>query len=247
MSISRRQLIRIGGGAGLLAASSPWRTLLAQTGPRIMTTIPSSGEQLPAVGIGTRDFRSDTNAQEMQRFKDTLESFHAAGGKVIDTSPNYGEAETVIGKLLQELGIRDEVFMATKVDREDQQQGIVRMNRSFRLLGGDHPAVLEVRGEILTLRELHDQKVDVIGLADLVEGCDVGVLECGEHARLALEASETLAVGGEGLGQHLDRALVTHPSVLSQIHAAHAARADVPELPRDRHGPATHERARDGL
>lgn len=144
MSISRRKLLRISGGAGLLAAAGPWRSLLAQTGPTIMTTIPSSGEQLPAVGIGTRDFRSDTNAQEMQRFRETLETFHVAGGKVIDTSPNYGEAETVIGKLLQDLGIRDDVFMATKVDREDQQQGIVRMNRSFKLLGGEHIDLMQV-------------------------------------------------------------------------------------------------------
>lgn len=158
MSISRRKLLRIGGGAGLLAAAGPWRTLLAQTGPGIMTTIPSSGEQLPAVGIGTRDFRSDTNAQEMQRFKDTLEAFHAAGGKVIDTSPNYGEAETVIGKLLQELGIRDEVFMATKVDREDQQQGIVRMNRSFKLLGGDRIDLMQVHNLRGTEAELETMK-----------------------------------------------------------------------------------------
>jgi len=144
MTISRRRLLKMSGGAGLVAAAGPWRGLLAQTATPIMTTIPSSGEQLPAVGLGTRDFRSDTNAEEMQRFRETLETFHATGGRVIDTSPNYGEAETVIGKLLAEIGIRDEVFMATKVDREDQQQGIVRMNRSFRLLGGERLDLMQV-------------------------------------------------------------------------------------------------------
>jgi len=158
MSMTRRQILRIGGGAGLLAAAGPWRTLLAQTGPAIMTTIPSSGEQLPAVGIGTREFRSDANAADMQRFLETLETFHAAGGKVIDTSPNYGEAETVIGQLLQGLGIRDEVFMATKVDREDQQQGIVRMNRSFKLLGGDHIDLMQVHNLRGTEVELETMK-----------------------------------------------------------------------------------------
>jgi len=158
MSITRRRLLRISGGAGLLAAAGPWRSLLAQTAPRIMTTIPSSGEQLPAVGIGTREFRSDANAQDMQRFKDTLETFHAAGGKVIDTSPNYGEAETVIGKLLQELGIRDDVFMATKVDREDPQQGIVRMNRSFKLLGGETIDLMQVHNLRGTEAELETMK-----------------------------------------------------------------------------------------
>jgi len=158
MSISRRKLLKIGGGAGLLAAAGPWRSLLAQTGTMIMTTIPSSGEQLPAVGIGTREFRSDTNAMEMQRFRETLETFHAAGGKVIDTSPNYGEAERVIGELLQELDIRDDVFMATKVDREDQQQGIVRMNRSFKLLGGAQIDLMQVHNLRGTEVELETMK-----------------------------------------------------------------------------------------
>ncbi|MGA9574046.1 MAG: aldo/keto reductase [Lysobacterales bacterium] len=158
MIISRRQLLRLSGSAGLLAAAGPFRPLLAQTETRITTTIPSTGEQLPAVGIGTRDFRSDSNAQEMQRFRETLESFHAAGGRVIDTSPNYGEAETVIGKLLRDIGIRDEMFMATKVDREDQQQGVVRMNRSFKLLGGEKIDLMQVHNLRGTEVELETMK-----------------------------------------------------------------------------------------
>ena len=158
MTITRRQLLRISGGAGLVAAAGPWRPLLAQSGTTIMTTIPSSGEQLPAVGIGTRDFRSDTNAEEMQRFRETLETFYATGGRVIDTSPNYGEAETVIGKLLAEVGIRDDVFLATKVDREDQQQGVVRMNRSFKLLGGEKIDLMQVHNLRGTEVELETMK-----------------------------------------------------------------------------------------
>lgn len=144
MRLTRRKLLSVTGGAGLLTVAGPWCNLWAQTRARIMMTIPSSGEQLPAVGLGTRDFRSDANAQDMQRFMATLKEFYAAGGRVIDTSPNYGDAETVIGKLLAELGIRDDVFMATKVDREDRQQGIVRMNRSFKLLGGDCIDLMQV-------------------------------------------------------------------------------------------------------
>jgi len=144
MMISRRQLLRLSAGAGLIAAAGHWRPLRAETMTRITTTIPSTGEQLPAVGIGTRDFRSDANEEEMLRFKLTLEAFYADGGRVIDTSPNYGEAETVIGGLLHDIGIRDEMFLATKVDREDQQQGIERMDRSFELLGGDQIDLMQV-------------------------------------------------------------------------------------------------------
>jgi len=144
MVISRRQLLRLSAGAGLIAAAGNWRPLMAETLTPVKMTIPSTGEQLPAVGIGTRDFRSDANVDEMERFRQTLEAFYAAGGRVIDTSPNYGEAETVIGRLLGDLGIRDEIFLATKVDREDQQQGVERMNRSFELLGGDQIDLMQV-------------------------------------------------------------------------------------------------------
>lgn len=158
MKISRRELIKLSAGAGFIAAAGNWHPLLADTSARITTTIPSSGEQLPAVGIGTRDYRSNANAEDMQRFRQTLEVFHASGGRVIDTSPNYGEAETVIGSLLRDIGIRDDVFMATKVDREDQQQGIERMNRSFELLGGDQIDLMQVHNLRGTEVELETMK-----------------------------------------------------------------------------------------
>jgi len=158
MSISRRKLLQYSAGAGLIAATGHWRPLLAETQARIMTTIPSTGEQLPAVGIGTRDFRSNADAKEMQRFRQTLEVFYGSGGRVIDTSPNYGEAETVIGSLLRDIGIRDDMFMATKVDREDQQQGIERMNRSFELLGRDQIDLMQVHNLRGTEVELETMK-----------------------------------------------------------------------------------------
>ena len=158
MTISRRELFRLGAGAGLVAAAGSWQSLLAETKPRITTTIPSSGEQLPAVGIGTRDYRSSSDAIEMQRFRQTLETFHSAGGRVIDTSPNYGNAETVIGGLLRDIGIREDVFMATKVDREDRQQGVERMERSFELLGGDKIDLMQVHNLRGTEAELETMK-----------------------------------------------------------------------------------------
>jgi aryl-alcohol dehydrogenase-like predicted oxidoreductase len=158
MSFSRRELLKLSAGAGLIAATGHWRPVVAETTTRITTTVPSTGEQLPAVGIGTRDFRSDANADDMHRFRKTLEAVHASGGRVIDTSPNYGEAETVIGGLLREIGIRDEMFMATKVDREDQQQGIERMNRSFELLGGNQIDLMQVHNLRGTEAELETMK-----------------------------------------------------------------------------------------
>jgi aryl-alcohol dehydrogenase-like predicted oxidoreductase len=158
MTISRRKLLGLGAGAGFIAATGNWRPLRAETKVRITTTIPSTGEQLPAVGIGTRDYRSNADADEMVRFRQTLDVFHSAGGRVIDTSPNYGNAETVIGGLLRDIGIRDDMFMATKVDREDQQEGIERMNQSFQLLGGDRIDLMQVHNLRGTEAELETMK-----------------------------------------------------------------------------------------
>ena len=158
MTVTRRELIKLGANAGVIAATAGWRPLLARSETVITTTIPSSGEQLPAVGIGTRDFRSSSNPAEMTRFRQTLEAFHTAGGRVIDTSPNYGNAETVVGRLLRDMAITAEVFLATKVDREGQQQGRLRMERSFELLGREPIDLMQVHNLRGTEVELETMK-----------------------------------------------------------------------------------------
>ena len=158
MTISRRELLKLSASAGLISAAGGWGALQADSKTMITTTIPSTGEQLPSVGIGTRDYRSNANPMEMQRFKQTLETFHSAGGRVIDTSPNYGNAETVIGGLLSDIGIADDVFMATKVDRENQREGMARMERSFELLGGEPIDLMQVHNLRGTEVELETMK-----------------------------------------------------------------------------------------
>ncbi len=156
--LSRRDLLKLSAGAGLLTATGTWQSLRADPREMIRVTIPSSGEKLPAVGIGTRDYRSSTNPAEMQRFRQSLEAFHTAGGTVIDTSPNYGNAESVIGGLLKEIRIRDDMFMATKVDREDPLAGRQRMQQSFESLGGEMIDLMQVHNLRGTETELETMK-----------------------------------------------------------------------------------------
>jgi aryl-alcohol dehydrogenase-like predicted oxidoreductase len=136
MKLTRRNLIRAGAGAGLLSATGGWGSLFADENPLIHTTIPSTGQRVPAVGIGTVSFRGDPDSAQVAPFRETLQVFHQLGGRLIDTSPNYGNSEAVLGRLLVDLGLRDRVFMATKVDRENKAEGIERMEGSFRRLGG---------------------------------------------------------------------------------------------------------------
>jgi len=160
MKLTRRELIRLGAGASLAPLSGAWGVLGANSGPYIHTTIPSTGEQLPSVGIGTVDFRGNVNSPDMERLGNALGLFHSLGGRVIDTSPNYGNSEEVLSHLLKQQKLRDQVFMATKVDREDPSEGIERMESSFARLGKpiDLMQVHNLRGTDAELKTMMDWK-----------------------------------------------------------------------------------------
>jgi len=160
MKMTRREIIRLGAGAGV-AAFGGLSPLLASQEPMLKTSIPSSGQQVPAVGIGTVRFRGNPGTPEMQRYGETLAAFHSLGGRLLDTSPNYGNSEEVLGGLMREQGIRNEMFIATKVDREEREAGKQRMEASFKNLGGDRIDLMQVhnlRGTDIQLETMNAWK-----------------------------------------------------------------------------------------
>lgn len=134
--ITRAEFLRLSAGTALLAMS-PF-SLAADMGqqPVRRRAIPSSGEQLPVIGVGTyRGFdisRSDSEAWAGCR--KVLEELFAAGGSVIDSSPMYGQAEAVVGGLLNELDAQDQAFVATKVWTQGRQRGVEQIQHSMGLL-----------------------------------------------------------------------------------------------------------------
>lgn len=97
--------------------------------------IPVSGEPLPIIGLGTfSTFNVGDDAAARGRLTEVLRLFCARGGRVIDTSPMYDRAETVIGDLLIALRPREAPFLATKVWTTGREAGIEQMNRSATLL-----------------------------------------------------------------------------------------------------------------
>jgi aryl-alcohol dehydrogenase-like predicted oxidoreductase len=81
--------------------------------PLITKAIPSTGELLPVVGLGTNQY-SVTSPEDIAARREVLDNFPKLGAKVVDTARGYGESEVVIGNLLKELGNRDQIFLATK-------------------------------------------------------------------------------------------------------------------------------------
>ena len=114
MTISRREMLKIsaGSGAALLLNQVP---AFAQQ-PQLMRAIPSTGELIPAVGLGSaRTFSVGPPSMEWVQLSDVLELFHEMGGRFFDTAPSYGTSEKVAGQLAQELELENDLFFATKI------------------------------------------------------------------------------------------------------------------------------------
>jgi aryl-alcohol dehydrogenase-like predicted oxidoreductase len=104
-----------------LAASAAMlaRPAAAQNGAPLMRRIPNSGELLPAVGLGTAYvFDSNDNATR-QKASAVLQALIAGGGRLVDTSSVYGDAEAVLGEVIAPAGLRDKLFIATKLEGPD--------------------------------------------------------------------------------------------------------------------------------
>jgi len=132
--INRRQILLI--SAGLLAASAlPGRASTKTTDnidlPLIQRPIPGSGELLPVIGMGTsRTFDTAGDAASLAVLSEVMQLFFAASGKVIDSSPMYGNAETRVGDVLRAMKTRPPLFAATKVWTSGKERGIEQMEES---------------------------------------------------------------------------------------------------------------------
>lgn len=145
-NITRKKFLKLSGaavGAGLLSANLP---LNAQVNDLLHRPIHSTGEMIPAVGLGTASDgfgRMATTAQYEQR-RDAVAALINNGGTVIDTSPTYRGAEAVVGRALEELGMRDRCFLATKTSIFGKQDGVEQNERSYQALRVDSFDLLQV-------------------------------------------------------------------------------------------------------
>ncbi len=146
---TRRDAIKAGllAGAGLAVGRLPLAadTTVRHQLPLITKTIPSTGEQIPAVGLGTNQYGVST-PEEMAPLREVLSQMPGLGGKVIDTAPSYRGSEATLGQLMGELGNRDQFFLSTKVTAPDGnlQEGIRQMENSFEVLKTDVIDLMEV-------------------------------------------------------------------------------------------------------
>jgi diketogulonate reductase-like aldo/keto reductase len=146
--MTRREAARLIGAtaAGLcLPLGASLAKAKGESSAMLMRAIPSSGEKLPVIGLGTwQAFDVDLTSDNRRQLGEVLSLFVKLGGRVIDTSPMYGRAEEVIGDLTTALGIRDKIFLATKVWTRGKENGIKSMERSMELLRAKRIDLMQV-------------------------------------------------------------------------------------------------------
>jgi diketogulonate reductase-like aldo/keto reductase len=143
--LTRRELLLATGAALTLRSLASWAVAGAGTANR--KPIPSSGEALPIIGMGTwQTFHVSRDSGERAPLREVLRLFFDRGGTLIDSSPMYAEAEEVAGDLVAELGEHRRMFAATKVWTYGREAGIEQMERSMR----------RMRVEKMDLMQIHN-------------------------------------------------------------------------------------------
>ena len=168
--LTRRKYLKNSVLAGA-ALTLPGSLLQALEGDIITRAIPSSGEKLPIVGLGSSaTFSRVARSDDVTALRDVLRTLFENGGTVFDTAPGYGESEDVAGRLVQELDAAGKVFWATKVNvagrgggSADPAAARAQIERSFQAIGKDPIDLIQVHnlGDVPTqlgiLRELKEQ------------------------------------------------------------------------------------------
>jgi len=141
----RREVIKVGLAAlasaasvGSWAADKDTGEPKPSRGPLATKAVPSTGERLVVVGLGTNNY-SPTTAEERAARREVVAGLTAAGASVIDTAPAYRQSEEVLGELIADIGNRKQAFIATKVtaDNGNLAQGVAMIEESMRRLKTD--------------------------------------------------------------------------------------------------------------
>jgi aryl-alcohol dehydrogenase-like predicted oxidoreductase len=157
MSLTRRQVLK--GSAALTAAGMLGIPPLRAQTELIKKPIPKTGELIPVIGIGTNRYGVDAVEEQLAPLRETLKKFRELGGTVIDTAPAYRNSEAVLGDLIDGLGIRDDLFMATKCNMQTQEQSATQMEESVARLKWDVIDLMQVHnlmgweGQLPAMRE----------------------------------------------------------------------------------------------
>ena len=180
--LSRAHFLR-GLGAAAVAAVASRAAPAASEGDAmsksamITRPIPRSGEAMPVIGLGTwQTFDVGSDAAARQPLRDVVQRLVEAGGRMIDSSPMYGRAEGVTGDLVAEMGVRQKVFLATKVWTSGKARGLEQMKRSAALLRSDVVDLMQIHNlvdwqtQLQSMRQMKEEgRLRYLGITHYTE------------------------------------------------------------------------------
>lgn len=193
---------------GILSLS-PERMWTEQT--ILKRVIPSTGETLTPVGLGTwQTFDVGESAEDRQPLKEVLQTLIAKGGSAVDSSPMYGRSEEVVGDLSTELNLNDKLFIATKVWTHGRENGIRQMTESFRLMRRKKIELMQIHNltdwdtHLKTLRSWKEEgKIKYLGLTHYTSSAHDRILEI-----LAKEKVDFIQINYNLLDRHAEEKLL---------------------------------------
>ncbi|SHM95361.1 aldo/keto reductase [Phytopseudomonas punonensis] len=177
---SRRHFLQ--GSAALMTITAgsqllPGFAFAANPSPLLQRKIPSSGESLPAIGLGTsQTFNVSLDNTSLIPLDEVVRAFINGGGTLIDTAPSYGAAEAVTGELLKRTKTQGKAFLASKLSSTGRERGLAQFEASLKALQTDKMDLLQVHNlqdtttQLALARELREQgKVRYIGITHYIE------------------------------------------------------------------------------
>jgi aryl-alcohol dehydrogenase-like predicted oxidoreductase len=179
--ITRRQFLNAASATlagSMFFTGGRYAARAAETTAMLKRAIPSSGELVPVIGMGTSgSFQIPIGSAEYEALREVLKRFLAGGAALIDTAPTYGNAEDVLGSLFRESGARSRAFIATKLSRvRGRDEGLEQFRSTLKRLNTDKVELLQVHnlGDWETQLEVARQlksagKVRYIGVTHYTE------------------------------------------------------------------------------
>ena len=167
--VTRRDLLRYTGAAGTLLCAGP-QLLAADSGEMIRRAIPSSGEKIPMMGLGSSaTFSRLAGSGDVSALREVFRTLTENGGTVFDTAPSYGDSEEVAGEIVNDLAVEEKIFWATKVNvaprgggKADPDAARAQIETSFKRIGT--PTI-----DLIQVHNLADIPTQLAILKDLKE------------------------------------------------------------------------------
>lgn len=175
--MSRADFLKLLAKATGVAAAAPLVTplglsLAAEPAPVLRRPIPSSGELVPVIGVGTAVvYEIETTDPKFPNLVESIRTFLTQGGALIDTSPTYGRAEKNLGEIFRRTGLRKNAFLCDKISTSGEQSGINQVTTAMKDMEIDRFDLLQVHNirdtqtHLRTIRRLKDEgKVRYVGI-----------------------------------------------------------------------------------